>query len=489
MTNNIAGRLANTWLLRYIGRAVLFRRLVRTAFARKSADLMHKIARRVEIANGQSPSLEASQWTVPAMPEWVEEEMRTVAHLEPELIPPGVGLSKYSFYSVPADPAPGDAYFRLLESVGNEKFTHVLLVPWLRQGGADRGILYHVRAIAESDSAARVLVIATERADSPWAEKLPSSARYVEFGAIAGHLEFDKQITVLVRLMVQLQVPTIHLVNSRVGWEMVRQYGRALRQRSRLYASLFCDEYDERMLPVGYARTYLRDCYQEFVTIFCDNSHYPQVWSRDLGIPQTSFTVLPYPYDGNMDATPVEAITRTNAQRVLWAGRLDRQKRPDVLAKIASSMPDVNFDVYGKAVMSAHGECSLERLSSLPNVVLHGEFKRLEDIVSADHFAYLHTTSWEGTPTILFDVAASGLPICAPAVGGIADFLAECDLVRDPEDVEAFVNRLEALRDSKQERDDLVGRQREALLSQRGWADFLGRLRIADQRCGIKVYG
>lgn len=476
MSSNLVRRVAGSRLVKRIAKTRIVRKLVRTDLARRLADLMHRVANRVEMANGQSPVPEAGEWSAPSMPAWVELEMRALAHLEPELIPAGGDISKYSFYSVPAHPAPGEAYYSLLNEVGDGSFSHVLLVPWLKQGGADRGILYHARAIAETAPGARILVIATEPADSPWADRLPASAHYVGFGRIAGHLDFDRQVAVLVRLMVQLQSPNIHLVNSRVGWEMVRQYGLPLRQHSRLYASLFCDEYNADMVPVGYARDYLRDCYKEFVTIFCDNSQYPQVWSRELGVPLNAFTVLPFPYDGDLDAVPDAAITREPAGRVLWAGRLDHQKRPDILYKIAVRMPDVMFDVYGTAVMSSQATPVLEALEQLPNVQLHGEFLRLEQVVRQDQFAYLHTTAWEGTPTILFDVAAAGLAICAPAVGGIVDFLCESDLIQDLEDVDAFVRRLELLRVSSEARDGLVQRQRASLQSQRRWSSFLENL-------------
>ena len=80
--------------------------------------------------------------------------------------------------------------------------------------------------------------------------------------------------------------------------------------------------------------------------------------------------VLPFPYDGDIAKIPATAISRQGAGHVLWAGRLDRQKRPDVLAKIAVRMPDVHFDVYGAAVMSHAGDDSVALLSGLPNVCL-----------------------------------------------------------------------------------------------------------------------
>lgn len=454
----------------------LARRLIRTPFSRRISALLHSISTRIDAANAHLPAHAAVTWTVPTMPSWVEDELLELSFLEPELVPPGGDLSKYGFYSVPFDPEPGKAYFELLQQAGASRYTHVFLIPWLKQGGADRGIIYHVKAIAEAMPDARILVVATENADSPWAEKLPGNATYIGFGKIAGHLAFEKQVAVLVRLMVQLQPPMIHLVNSRVGWEMVRQYALALKQNSVLYASLFCDDYDARMMPVGYARVYLRDCYQAFETIFCDNSRYPDIWSRELGVSRSAFTVLPFPYDGDIAKIPATAISRQGAGHVLWAGRLDRQKRPDVLAKIAVRMPDVHFDVYGAAVMSHAGDDSVALLSGLPNVTLHGEFKRLEEVASPEHFAYLHTTAWEGTPTILFDVAAAGLPICAPAIGGIVDFIANDHLVQGHEDVDAFVDRLMLLRGSAKERNMAVSRQAESMKQQRTWAAFLDNL-------------
>lgn len=413
---------------------------------------------------------------VPQMPSWLQEEMHLLSSLEPELLPPGSDISRYGFYGVPMDTRLGEVYAQLSQQIGEVPFSHVLLIPWLKQGGADRGILYHARAIAESDPNARILVLSTEDAASPWAQQLPRQARFVAFGSLAAGLEFDQQVFVMVRALVQLRAPVVHLINSRVGWEAVLRHGLALTQHSRLYASLFCDDYDARMNPVGYARDYLRYCYPYLSTVICDNSRYPQIWSRELGIPASSFTVVPFPYDGEMPSADEGPITGPDAGRVLWAGRLDRQKRPDLLAAVAAGMPETHFDVYGASVMSGPAAQDIGALRRLRNVTLHGEFQRLEAVATSSHFAYLHTTAWEGTPTILFDVAAARLPICAPAVGGIVDFLSEQDLVADPNDVEAFVARLQQLRDSAELRDIRVKQQLTSLRNGRQWNGFTHRL-------------
>ncbi|MEG2803308.1 glycosyltransferase [Stenotrophomonas sp.] len=452
-------------------------RWVRNRYTRRLAQMARRLFALLFGADpGHVASPSGHGGSAPPMPAWLQEELLTLAALEPELLPPGTSIDKYAFYAVPMDVQPGDVYDALSREIGQAPYSHVLLIPWLKPGGADRGILYHARAIAERDPTARILVLSTENSPSPWASRLPAQATHVDFGHHAAALQFNQQVMVMVRILVQLRAPMVHLVNSRVGWEAVLRHGLALGQHSRLFASLFCDDYDLRMNPVGYARDYLRYCYPYLATVICDNSRYPQVWSRELGVPAASFTVVPFPYDGEVADLPATALSATGAGRVLWAGRLDRQKRPDLLAAIAARMPDMHFDVYGSQVMSGVNAPGLIELGALPNVTLHGEFQRLEAVAGPAHFAYLHTTAWEGTPTILFDVAAARLPICAPAVGGIVDFMAEQDLVDNPEDVQAFVTRLQQLHASSALRDEVVQRQLASLAHDRHWQGFSDRL-------------
>jgi len=408
------------------------------------------------------------------MPGWVAEELRELAYIEPELLPADDSVDRFQFYSVPVDSAPGRAYRELINAVGASPTSHIIMVPWLKAGGADRGALYHVRAIMETDPDARVLVIATEDAESPWAQKLPSGVRFVEFGKATRGLDFNKQVVVAIRLLVQLAPRTIHVINSRVGWECIARHGLALTQFSSLYASLFCDDYTSRMVPVGYARDYLRTTLRWMAQVFTDNSEAPKVWARDLGIDASRFTVLPFPYDRPI-APLAPMVEGSVASRVLWAGRLDRQKRPDILAAIAEAMPLCHFDVWGDRVMGP-ADPAIAKLHGLPNVTMHGAFDRLESVVSGEHFAYLHTSAWEGVPTILFDVAAAGLPICAPAIGGIPDFCDVDDLVQRFDDVPAFCQRLESLRSDAELRKSLRAKQWNRLQETRQWSGFTGRL-------------
>jgi len=201
---------------------------------------------------------------------------------------------------------------------------------------------------------------------------------------------------------------------------------------------------------------YLRDAYQHLDAVITDNTRTSREWVDILGMPPELFRVVPFP-------APASAGRRSaSGRRVLWAGRLDRQKRPELLAAIAARMPECAFDVFGSQVVPGHGG-DLAGLRRLPNVHLRGPFSGLDSVVDDGHIAFVYTTGWDGMPNVLLEAAALGLPIVAPDVGGIGDFVAAEDIVADGGDIDAYVARLQRLLDNAAARQAVVARQDAAL--------------------------
>jgi glycosyltransferase involved in cell wall biosynthesis len=97
--------------------------------------------------------------------------------------------------------------------------------------------------------------------------------------------------------------------------------------------------------------------------------------------------------------------------RVLFVGALRVFKGPQVVVEAARCYPQADFIVVGDGVM---GEELRERAKSLPNLEMRGSLGRIalrEEYRRADVFMF--PSRWEGSPRVLLEAAASGLPVIA----------------------------------------------------------------------------
>jgi len=442
-------------------------------------DRVIEVDSRHLIKGGSSPM----NWMPPPLPEWARAEMEEIAsQIDPLLDPQGDYGRQMEFYGIPTNyDWPGLAYAQLRNAVVGQPDV-VLLVPWLKRGGADLGAIYFARAL--HDAGRSVLVIATEVEDSPWSRRLPDGVQFLDAGQHLAGLSDSERVTAMTRLLVQLKPDLVHIMNSRLAWDVVRKHGLAVRQESRIFASLYCDDRSEMGHPVGYAQFYLVDCYMHLTGVITDNSRNYKDWCAQFGVPASLFQLVGFPA-----RTPVrteEHASEVKRNRLLWAGRMDRQKRPDLIAQIAKALPEFEFDVFGASVVAGQG-VDIAELKALPNVHLNGAFEDFFDLVQPEHLALVYTSAWDGLPTILLDAAAVGLPVVAPNLGGIPDFLSSDQMIESAGSVEAYATWIRNLAANP----DLWQQHRERGLekaaAERSWAAFVaavegvnGYLAVAD---------
>jgi glycosyltransferase involved in cell wall biosynthesis len=384
-------------------------------------------------------SLQRLRTDVRPLPDWALQHMRAQAEFEPLLFPSVHRLSSYYPERLPVEfEGPGLAFARLHAMAGREPIDQVIAVPWLKVGGADRAALLHAEAMVQAGQ--RVLVLATEVGDSPWASKLPPGARFVPAGGELAALDKESRRHVLARLLLQWRPHTLHIIHSPEAWETVRAFGRAIANSTRIYASAFCDDITPEGERVSAARSHARDCAPVLSGLLTDCQYYADVLKRDTGIAPERIHVVYLPVDppkGPLWERPSGPLT------VLWAGRLDRQKRPDILAAIAEQLPDVRFEVFGAQVLDTARD-TVDRLTALSNVRLHGSYQGFDSLPWRECHVFLYTSQWDGLPTVLLEAAARGLPVVAPAVGGITELPRKSDieLVKDFDNVSAYSQAL-----------------------------------------------
>lgn len=354
------------------------------------------------------------------LPAWAVADMQDLSLNVDPLLSPGAFLQSgpVARYAPTHWVDAGAAYQRLLDKVGHHRFDTILFVPWLKRGGADLGALHHAR-LCSRELGQRTLVIATENDDSPWAGRLPQDVAFVDAGKELSSLSsaMGEPEVVLARLLLQLAPGRIHIINSHTAWRMLERFGLAVRQKSRVFASLYCDELTVDGHADGLAQRHLPTTSHLLDAVITDNSASPDNWVRTLGVRRDLFKVVHFP------APPMDRAkgTTPTGKRILWASRLERQKRPELLLQVASRMQHLHWDIHGTALNA--DEPILEALARLHNVTLHGPFDSFGDIVSSEHLAYVYTTAWDGLPNVLLEAANAGLPIVAPDIGGIRDLV------------------------------------------------------------------
>jgi glycosyltransferase involved in cell wall biosynthesis len=401
------------------------------------------------------------------VPDWVVEEMRALASIEPGIYPSMEKISRFRAWQAPVDNAAAQLYRTCLPDFLEHAPDMVFLVPHLQRGGADLGIIHHVRLCVEQGL--RVTVVTTRDVVSPWINRLPDDVRVVEYGRLSNWLGDADRRLVLIRLLLQCPSGRIHLINSQLGWELLEIHGRSLvAEGKRVYASVFCDDLDQNSVRCGYASDFLPRTWMYLAGLFSDNQTFLDEISRRDGIPRELMHLLYFPTGCASDSAP------QRGSAILWASRISAQKGPDLLYEIALALPTCTFDVYGEWDASC-SPALLKKLKQLPNVRLQGRYDSFEALTQARyHSMLLYTSRYDGLPNVLLEATAAGLPIVAADVGGIGEFIQgdSSYLVPSGASAESFVAAINEVLAHPAEAGRKVARARERLVEHHSWNAF-----------------
>jgi len=128
--------------------------------------------------------------------------------------------------------------------------------------------------------------------------------------------------------------------------------------------------------------------------------------------------------------------------RIGWVGRLSREKGPDVLIDALGLLQDLppllGVSIVGDGPVAEQQSllARAKRLGVAERITWHGLVRDAARAFSAFDLFVLSSRT-EGTPLVLFEAMAAGVPIVATRVGGVPDVLsvAEAALVPSPDPV------------------------------------------------------
>ncbi len=488
-----AARLPYRLLKRIFGPAVRSRpRLHRFAVAIKEATrefikpplAVQLTARQPDVTTSCAPAPSVPDFNrTSGLPEWLIEEWREIHEIEPLLFPdPNIQFNVVTDFI--QESRVGRHYLDLCSLYG-EKVSHVFLVPWLKTGGADLVTLNYVRALSDHVSGAKVVVISTENSDSPWAKKLPAETRFIEFGKSYPHLSGEEKERLLTRVLLQSPPRVIHNINSLLGYNIFIKHGSAIAENSHLFASAFCEDVTREGRSIGYPVCFLPHCFDALTAVFSDNRHILNKLHDIFAFQEEKLLVHYQPM-------AVESVKRKRSVHsgqdsldILWASRLDIQKRPDILIKIAERCKDMpfTFHVYGAPVYGTtnhEAKAFVNSLNSLPNVRYYGPFDGLRSIPADNCDVFLYTSQWDGLPNVLLEAVSMGLPVVASATGGIPELIQDGKTgfaVVPFDNIEGYAEALTKVHQDRSVLGDMAGSSLELLKSRHSWDNFTRAIR------------
>ena len=169
------------------------------------------------------------------------------------------------------------------------------------------------------------------------------------------------------------------------------------------------------------------------------------------GVPQARVHTVPNAWHRNGGGPPLD---RESARRTLglpreafvigWVGRVSHEKGPDVLLNAVAGLNDlpVLISMVGAGPEQAALEARAARLGIADRIRWHGATPEAGRLFTAFD-AYALSSRTEGTPVVLFEAMAAGVPVVATSVGGVPDVVSgdEAVLVRS-EDANALATAL-----------------------------------------------
>ncbi|PSL17560.1 glycosyltransferase [Shimia abyssi] len=314
------------------------------------------------------------------------------------------------------------AIWRLNCAANHRRARYVICTNRARFGSAPRAEGNIARALSERFGSENVLVVTTDKKGSMPLGKLPSGVRVVDFAKLTPNLKYATRLRVLVEYLRALQPEAVFNVNSRALWDAMPYYGDALVDSAKLYACFFCNEQTQTGHWTGYPLKRLYRSFEQLTGAITDSQALAEDLQRRYRIAPNDkkrLRVLPNPVDPSIPVTSYPPRNARHRPTVFWAGRFDPQKRVDLVFALARALPDLDFRLWGKPVISAPAT-----IPPLPNnLSLEGAYERFHELPLKSADIWLYTSAWDGVPSQLLEVAMTGIPIVGSDVGGTTEVL------------------------------------------------------------------
>lgn len=349
-------------------------------------------------------------------PTWMLEEWRAIHRIDNTIFPSQDLLKNIPWYNA-ENIKPGLHYTQLTQKLSAQPDT-LFFVPHLIKGGADLLFVNYPNELIKLHPKWHIAMLQTEAKESVWRSKLSPEIDFIDLFTLFAELDVDTQYRLLATFVTQNNIKRIIIGNSQLAYNFVAQHETLIKRLNiSIYCFAFGEEFDEEGRLWGHIHTGIPKIYQSIHRIITDNRN-----TVDKLVSEYSFDPDKFRVHYQPTAVQLKAITLHNRKplRILWASRVCKQKRPDIIRAISNRLSPQEFtiDVWGQLE-----EGLTEKYFENTQINYRGAFNGIDTLPTSDYDIYVYTSEGDGVPNMLQEMTAAGLPIVASNVGGIKEFI------------------------------------------------------------------
>lgn len=312
----------------------------------------------------------------------------------------------------------------------------IYFFPWVTLGGADKVSIEYTRSLGDYSGCVITNIASGARINQIKLPHLDLLSGCPDWSVISD----NDQLHILVKALIVSKAKVIHVVNADPALKLIKYYANVLKEHNiKIMTSLFCPDYDwinnqYHGYPVMYPEVFANS------DIVLSDNNYWYDYFKTLN-DGADFRYLKIAVSASCD---VKKNNITNYKKILWASRWCNQKLVNVFLDIAQSTPQYTYIVYTGEPENHNLHVYYDKLESLPNVEIRGEYKSLDELNFNTFDLFLYTSLFDGIPNVVLEMGLAGLPIIAPNIGGISEVLGSDYylLVNDCQNPQEYIEKI-----------------------------------------------
>lgn len=318
-------------------------------------------------------------------------------------------------------------YCELCKMCGREGITDIVLIPRIVQGGADKAMIDLVAQLTASGR--KVLVVATQQNEpSSWRWKFIDikGCWFIERDRELAGIRDDELEIMLLRIIQNWpKIHTLTVMNSLVGYSLVDNYSDEIHRRAKIFVHSWMYYYND----LGYMQNPfpLDRVYRYLDCLITDGVAYKKQLIDMMGVDGNKIRPVYLKINPNIHPMKKHRLTH----RILYAGRIARQKRVDLIVDIAGKLKDfgVAVDFYGTIdYLDTEWLARFnfkDEIDKWGNLSYKGTFNDFAKLPLQKYDAIILPTRYEGMPNVVLEAMKANMFVIVGKCGSISTVIAD----------------------------------------------------------------